>query len=175
MSVRRVGYHEAMSAKRPYVPSHHEGGEGDAAQSGRARRGLRRPFVPGAEASSGKPPVSDPTRAEPEPAGGSGHYIDINLDELIGPGEVPSVLTGAPPAAEPKPEPASDSTLLYGVAEELVRMRRQLELRAAESRTLAELQSEADSPAMRELIEAAFAAGYFAARGELERRIGRTR
>jgi hypothetical protein len=166
---------EPMSAKRPYVPSNQERGEGAGSQRGPARKGLRRPFVPGAETSPQDPPVSDPSRADPEPPAGGGQYIEINLDELIGPGEVPSALTETPPPTGPKPEPASDSTLVYGVAEELVRMRRQLELRGSESRILIELQREADSPTMRELIEAAFAAGYFAAKGELERRIGRAR
>lgn len=177
-----------MNAQRPYVPeSPPPEGEGSGGSTGGgagggagkeppkpARRGgLPRPYVPGA---GPKPePQAAPT-PEPGAAAADPKYIDLNLDDLLTSDEVPAVLsseegqkTGPATAGEER------GTHLYGVAEELVLMRRQLDLRRLETQVLHQLQDEADSPAARDLLEAAFAAGYFAAKGELERRIDHAR
>jgi hypothetical protein len=184
-----------MSARRPYVPESPppEGGQGggsgegsgegrgESAGGGRAgeggkepskprRGGPARPYVPGA----GQKP--EPAPPPPEPGAAEPGFIDLNLDELLSSDEVPAVLSGeGGPETGPATRPPEQGSPLYGVAEELVRMRRQLELRKLEAQVLHELQDEADSPAARDLVEAAFAAGYFAAKGELERRIDHAR
>jgi hypothetical protein len=151
-------------------PQPHGGGEGGGGPEGpRPRRGgLRKPYVPG---SSPQPEPPRPGQAAPEPAPAEPDYIDLNLDEILAPDDVPRALSDTPAAAPDAAARGEEGPGLYGVAEELLRLRRQIELRKGDARVLQEIQNEADSPAARDLIEAAFAAGFFAARGELERRI----
>lgn len=173
-----------MSSKRPDVPEEDAEAErtpsptpeGEAAPE---RRGLRRPFVAGG-------PVAPEAASEPEEAHAARDsagedeegYIEFDFDTLLAPGEIPAVLreesgAGAPVGDRPAASsPAGTASNLFGVGEELLRLRRQIELRREQAKLLAQLQDEAESPATRDLIEAAFAAGYFAGKGELERRVG---
>ncbi|MGH7546063.1 MAG: hypothetical protein ACREKI_07765 [Gemmatimonadota bacterium] len=139
-------------------------------------------------AGSANVPASPEAKPQTEGAGAGaesereGDYIEFDFDTLLAPGEIPAVLREEPAGdraaadrAAPPGGGAAGESHLYGIGEELVRLRRQIDLRREEAKVLAQLQGEADSPATRDLIEAAFAAGYFAGKGELERRIGHLR
>lgn len=177
MSARSGRYDvRPMSEQSPYVPES-EGpeprghGEGTPEDPRPRRGGLRKPYVPGSTPPPEPPHPGSPETAPPKPAETEPDYIDLNLDEILGPDDVPRALADTPASGPDAGTGGEDAPGLYGIAEELLRLRRQIELRKTDVRVLEKIQSEADSPTARDLIEAAFAAGYFAARGELERRI----
>ncbi len=152
-----------------------KGSEGAPEPEG--HRSLSRPYVPGRPAKAERG-TERPASPAPEPP--PEDYIDFQLEDLLAPDEIPESLSGppqAPPPPGPPPEPAREQEPgsfrpgLGDLTEDLLRMGRQLEIDGTTREVLRRLAAEGDSPAMRDLVEAAFAAGYFAARGELDRRI----
>lgn len=168
---------------RPYVP----GSESEETapstppktpQQG-TRRGPARPYVPGRGADREAPAGGGPTPSAAPPVGPEPEYIELNISELLSPEEIPSAVAdaealsyahgGGTPGRE---APEGGAPGLGSPAEDLLRMTRELELDQTPAQILEQLKDEADSPATRDLVEAAFGAGYFAGKGELERRVG---